>query len=519
MKKAIVYCRFSSAHQRDESIEAQIRAIKEYTEKNDIEIVKVYADKAESGTTDNRTEFQSMFNFLEQSNNSLNINYVIVHKLDRFTRNRYDSAVYKRKLKLVGVKLISVLERLDDSPESVILESTIEAFAEYYSKNLAREVMKGMSENAYKAKFNGGIPPYGYCIDNDKNYVLDKYEAQVVKYIFDSYINEQGYKQIINNLNLKGHKTRKGNNFNQSAIHSILKNEKYCGMYTFNKTHNEKNLNGKKVFRKNTDKEMIKIEDSIPSIISKETFYKVQKKLKNNKRMSQSFKANRVYLLSGKITCGECGATLCGSTRKGGKNGKYIYISYYCPNKRQKTCSCKEIKAENIENTVLNYIQNKIFSENNITNMLKDIENKIKELKNENSDNIKIFEKELLETESKINNIVQAVTDGLYNPTMKDKMTELENKKNELIVMIEEEKNKKTSFSPDMIKKYFNLGKNLKDLKPDQQKKFIETFIKKIVIQKDNYIKILFKYYECTLSSGRGIDYVVTYKLRLKTSA
>ncbi|MBZ9691177.1 recombinase family protein [Clostridium sp. M14] len=138
MARAAFYGRFSSKNQREESIDAQSRAAKEFAQKNDYEIVAEYADKAKSGTSDKRPEFLRMIKDAEKGE----FECIIVHKLDRFSRNKYDSAMYKRKLKQFGVRLISITEKLDDSPESIILESVIEGMAEYYSKNLARETMK-----------------------------------------------------------------------------------------------------------------------------------------------------------------------------------------------------------------------------------------------------------------------------------------------------------------------------------------------------------------------------------------
>ena len=164
MSRAAFYGRFSSNNQREESIDAQLRAAEEFAKKNNYEIVRTYADKAKSGTSDKRPEFLQMIKDAEKGI----FDTLIVHKLDRFSRNKYDSALYKRKLKQYGIKLVSVTEQLDDSPESVILESVIEGMAEYYSKNLARETMKGLKENAYKCKHTGGLAPLGYDVNSDK---------------------------------------------------------------------------------------------------------------------------------------------------------------------------------------------------------------------------------------------------------------------------------------------------------------------------------------------------------------
>lgn len=171
MLRGAAYSRYSSDNQREESIDAQLYEIKEYAKANNISIVKIYVDEAKTATTDNRPGFLRMIN---DSKKGL-FDVILVHKLDRFARNRYDSAFYKRELKLAGVKLISITEKLDDSPESVILESLLEGMAEYYSKNLAREAMKGLKENARNCKHNGGVPPLGLDVDPEtKQYKISE---------------------------------------------------------------------------------------------------------------------------------------------------------------------------------------------------------------------------------------------------------------------------------------------------------------------------------------------------------
>ena len=161
INKVALYARFSSDNQRSESIDAQIRAMEAYCKQHNYIIVETYVDEAKSATTDRRPAFQQMIS--DSSSRSFNI--LLVHKLDRFARNRYDSAVYKRELKKNGVTVHSVLENLDDSPESIMMEAVLEGMAEYYSQNLARETMKGLKENALQCKHTGGRPALGYDID------------------------------------------------------------------------------------------------------------------------------------------------------------------------------------------------------------------------------------------------------------------------------------------------------------------------------------------------------------------
>lgn len=166
---AVIYARYSSDNQREESIEGQIRECTAFAEKNGITILKHYIDRAFSAKTDNRPEFQHM---IRDSGKKL-FDMVIVWKLDRFARNRYDSARYKTVLKKNGVKVVSATETISNGAEGILLESVLEGMAEYFSADLAEKVTRGMTENALKCKFNGGTLPLGYQVDEDKHYLLD----------------------------------------------------------------------------------------------------------------------------------------------------------------------------------------------------------------------------------------------------------------------------------------------------------------------------------------------------------
>ena len=160
----VIYARYSSDNQREESIEGQLRECKEFAEKNDITILGTYIDRALSAKTDNRPDFQRMIKDSEKNM----FDVVIVWKLDRFARNRYDSAHYKSILKRNGVKVISATEIISQGAEGILLESLLEGYAEYYSAELSEKVIRGMKENALKCKYNGGTLPIGYVIDENK---------------------------------------------------------------------------------------------------------------------------------------------------------------------------------------------------------------------------------------------------------------------------------------------------------------------------------------------------------------
>lgn len=222
-KRVVMYARYSSDNQRSESIDAQIRAMTKYCEQNKLQIVEKYIDEAKSGmSSDKRPEFMQMI--ADSSKHIFDI--VLVHKLDRFSRNRYDSAIYKNELKKNGVKVYSILENLDSSPESVILEALLEGMSEYYSKNLAREVMKGLKENALQCKHTVGSPPLGYDVDPDGHLVINESEAEAVRIIFDRFSKGLSYDTIIAELNRKGYLTKQGLPFQRNSLYSILTNEK-----------------------------------------------------------------------------------------------------------------------------------------------------------------------------------------------------------------------------------------------------------------------------------------------------
>ena len=229
--KVAQYARFSSYNQRSESIDAQIRAMNQFCKQNHWQVVSTYTDEARSATTDNRPQFQQM---IADSGKGL-FDIVLVHKLDRFSRDRYDSAIYKKKLKKNHVRLCSVLERMDDSPESIMMEAVLEGMSEYYSRNLAREVMKGMNETALQCKHTGGCPPLGYDLDENRHLIVNESEAQAVRIIFQMFADGHGYTTIIDYLNAHGYKTKRGKMFGKNSLYEILNNEKYTGVFVFNK--------------------------------------------------------------------------------------------------------------------------------------------------------------------------------------------------------------------------------------------------------------------------------------------
>ena len=344
MTKAVAYARYSSDLQSKESIVAQLRAIHTYAYKNGIEIVHEYVDEAFSATTDQRPAFQKMLSEIRQIKPQL----VLVHKFDRFARNRYDSAIHKRDIQRAGARLIAVDQPIEDSPEGIILEGLLESMNEYYSKNLGREVMKRLKENAYKAQYNGGNVPLGYDVDQGKHYIINEAEAETVRLIFRLFNQGVAYTNIIRQLNELGLTTKRGQPFGKNSIHDLLRNEKYCGTYIYNKV-TSKQLGKRNNHTFKNDKDIIRIENAIPALVTPEEWNQVQIKL-NNRRKAPRQMASSPYVLNGIIRCGHCDGAMTGQQN----HGRY----YVCSKSRVQQCDHKkQYKADVLEEEVISIIE------------------------------------------------------------------------------------------------------------------------------------------------------------------
>lgn len=423
--KAVAYARYSTDKQREESVAAQLRAIYTYAQKNNIQVVGDYIDEANSATDDDRENFQRMMRELPETKPNL----VLVHKLDRFARNRYDSAIYKRELQRVGARLLAVDQPIDDTPEGVILESLLEGMAEYYSKNLAREVMKGMKENAYDARFNGGWVPLGYDIDQDKHYIINKREAVIIRLIFDMKLRGSTHGEIIDELNQRGYTTKRGRPFGKNSLYEILRNEKYCGTYVFNKT--PKKIAGKRNNRvKKPKDEIIRIENAIPAIVTQEEWFQVQEIMDSQKHTSKS-KSDTVYMLTGVLKCGECGGAVTGYSSSKYRKGEKITTNYYvCTRAKKKECSNrKQYRKENLEEDVLAILEQDIGNMKKMDSLIDDLWNEICLINSSRDEEKEELEKQLKAVEEKIDNITQAVKAGMDIKHLVNEFNELGNQK------------------------------------------------------------------------------------------
>lgn len=364
LQPAVGYCRYSSTAQREESIAAQKRAIGHYCVLGGYEIVEWYCDEAISGTTDKRPEFQRLIADIQNNK----VKTLIVHKLDRFSRNKKDTFEYLDLCEDCGVKVISVTEPIGNSPADRMLLTVISGINEYYVQNLSTEVMKGMKENAYKCLWAGGKPPLGYDVV-DKKLVINEKEAEAVRLIFEMYAEGYGYGKIIDRLNLLGYRTKKGNKFAKNSLCDLITNERYKGVYVFNKRSGKKKKDQKRNNHKyKPDEEIIRIPNGCPAIVSEELWNKANA----TRKVTGKFKSNakRQYLLTGLLVCAECGAKMHGNLRTSTKGNKYM--TYRCNNRiNQHSCSKKEIRTEIVDDFVLDEIFKNFFTDATISKLTK----------------------------------------------------------------------------------------------------------------------------------------------------
>ena len=325
---AVIYARYSTDSQREESIEGQIRECTAYAEKNGFTVVKHYIDRAVSAKTDNRPQFQQM---IKDSERGI-FDVIIVWKLDRFARNRYDSARYKTQLKRNGVKLVSATEVISAGPEGIILESVLEGYAEYYSADLSEKVVRGMTENALKGIYNGGTIPFGYMIDETRHYQPDPLLAPYVEQTFQKYADGATMTDLRDWLKAHNIKNSMGGEMSYNTIQRMLSNRRYIG-----------ELRLRDVVQPN----------AIPALVSEELFNKVQKKLAKNKKAPARHKAEEIYLLTTKLYCGKCGALMFGES--GVSHTGKMYTYYKCAAaKKKKTCDKKAVRKQWLEDLVVN---------------------------------------------------------------------------------------------------------------------------------------------------------------------
>ena len=466
--KAVIYARYSSDSQREESIEGQIRECTAFAEKNGITILRHYIDRAYSAKTDNRPDFQEM---IKDSGKKL-FDMVLVWKLDRFARNRYDSARYKAQLKRNGVKVVSATEVISEGAEGIILESVLEGYAEYYSADLSEKVIRGRTENALKCKFNGGTLPIGYVIDGQQHFQIDPLTAPFVLDAFKKYDKGATMKELRDWLNENGIRNKLGKPLNFNSVQHMLNNRRYIGEYKYRD---------------------IIVPDGIPAIVPQDLFDRVQEKLAQNRKAPARHKAEDDYLLTTKLFCGYCGAYLCGESGKS-RNGT-VHHYYKCVSVKKKRTDCKKkpVRKQWLEDLVVNEVMKVVMNDKTIEAFV----SMVMDLQDKENTSLPLYEQQLREAETGIQNLLNAIQQGILTKSTKSRLEELEAAKEDLEIKIANEKIAKPRISPEFVTFWLHKFRKLDIRQQSHRKMLIDAFVNAIYLYDDKLV-LTFNYKDGT---------------------
>lgn len=467
--RAVAYCRFSSDNQRDGySIEAQLAAIRSYCSSEGIELVREYVDEARSGTNDRRDSFQSMISDASSGEFSC----VIVHKLDRFSRDRLDFAIYKKILKDHGVSLRSVLERIDDTPESIILESMLEGMAEYYSRNLSRETLKGLRVRASKGLAVNNRP-FGLDVDSEGHFSTNPSLAPIVREIFDRVASGESLTSVARSLNEKGLRGRRGSEFSYNSIQKIIRNTLYYGDYTF--------------------RGEVVAHGCCEPIVSLEEWTLANSKLKDNKNAVYARHRQEDYLLTGLLYCGRCGAHYSGHCSHGG-SGK-VYRRYRCTNSAHHKCDAPVVNKEALESYVLAAIEYDLGSGEVVPELTRQLQARLKERARATS--VEPIKKELESIKSQSTRLLDLyLAGGLEKDAFVIKNKELLERRARLESELKSAQRTAVVLSEDIVRsaiKYY-----FESIRADAESgargivAFLNAIIERVVLYPD-YIEIIYK--------------------------
>lgn len=493
--RAVSYARVSSREQAEKelSIPAQLEAMRNYCKQKGWKLVHEYIDAGKSAKTDDRPEFQRMISMAKKHNR--NFDNIVVHKFDRFSRNREDHVIYKSLLKKMGVFVYSVTEQTDpDTPHGFLIEGIMEVISEFYNLNLRNEVFKGMTENAKRGFHNGGTAPYGYRLNKvsessgtTKSILVPGPDDEVatVKRIFHNYVYDNyGYKKIASDLNIEVIPSSTGNQWSFSSIHSILHNEAYVGNTVWNMHDYSK---GKK---KKPEEEWIRKENTHVALVSKEIFDLIKLKSKSRIKNSNLFEASFTpFILRGLFKCPYCGANMVSGqsgNQKGTRTVRRYYLCGTYQRKGKSACKFKSFNKEKIEANVIN----SLIKELTFLTMDKVLNEELAKYNAEsnksNTFNLSNIERELELTKMRIELLEKdsSITNNksqykAYLEELNDKITNLNISYNS--IKNELSHSSTTSESIDIVKNKMNYFKNnINAETPDKQNMLLKEYISSI---------------------------------------
>lgn len=454
-----LYMRYSSDRQTEQSIEGQLRELIAYCKYHSYRVAAIYVDRAISAhaSMDKRPAFQQMLSDSARSSWKT----VLVYKLDRFARNREDSAIARMRLRKNGCNVESAKEGISKNPEGVILEALLEGIAEYYSLELSQKVRRGMSETARKGNSTGGTTPLGYTVV-DKRLQIDPMTVHLVEEAFRRYADGDTVAAICDDFNARGYRTTRGTKFNKSSFKNVFRNEKYIGVYKFDD---------------------VRTDNAVPRIISDELWRAVQSRLKTSEQAPARGKAKVPYLLSGKIFCGHCGAPMVGECGRG-KGGK-TYNYYSCAN-RKKThlCDKKPVPKDWLEDVVAQDALDVLTDE--IIEFVAEIAAQQSEEDIQKNTQIPVIRKKISEIENKIRNLTKALECASVAPdAIVERLAELEAQKRGLSTQLSDEERGVIPLTKESVVVYLKAVREKAVPLETQKAMLIEMLVNSVTVYDD----------------------------------
>ena len=466
MKKAVIYARYSSDTQTEQSIEGQLRVCQNYAKNNDLLVVDTYVDRAMTGTNDMRPDFQRMI----KASSKRQWEYVIVYKLDRFSRDKYEMTIHKHTLKENGVKLVSAMENIPDSPEGIILESLLEGMNQYYSAELSQKVLRGLRESYLKGNYTGGPVLFGYDVVDKKN-VINPVEGAIVKEIFGLYAQDYTAAYIADEMRKRGIRTKKGKYLTEKAIYKMLQNTKYNGKIKHGDT----------------------VYDNIyPKIVDDVLWQSVQHIRDGNKHAPGRKKEIFDFILSGKLVCGDCKRLMVGVSGTSKTGAKHYYYTCLTHSRDKKPCTLKTACKKELEDIVINTTWQLLSDNDSLTTLAEVLCKRINE-KSRNNANIKSLETKRTAALKASRNLIAAIEQGIITEQTKERLKELETQISQLDFDIEQEKQRTfAEITPEKVIRFLNkaICGSVQDI--SVRKALVKYLIRDIVLYND---KIIINYY------------------------
>lgn len=466
MIRAAIYARYSSSAQKDESIEQQIEACKDYAQRNGIHIVAVYADRAMSGRTDRRPEFQKMMRHAENGEFTM----VLAYKSNRIARNMLNALAYEEKLAKVGVNVSYVKEEFGDNAAGRFALRTMMNLNQFFSESLAEDVKRGLDDNARQCRVNGSIP-LGYKKGADGKFAIDENTAPIVREVFQRIAKGEIQASIADDLNARQIRTAAGKPWGKGSFHNLLKNERYTGVYIYGD---------------------IRIPGGMPAIIDRDLFEDAQRRVETMKTLVKSRRRRDdvEYLLTGKLFCGHCMSAMTGSSGTS-KTGTMHYY-YRCHNQAvTKTCNKKAVRKDSIERLVVGIIRDYVLRDDvieRLADLLMEYRKKV-----EDSSELGYLEERLKESKAASKNIMKAIEAGIFNKTTNERMQELEQEQAELTEQIAEELRHIPNYTRKQAIYYLESFRHGDIDDKKHQKHLIANFLRAVYLY-DDHIKITFDF-------------------------